>query len=93
VDGKTVDLASGGATYKLTAVYPQMIGSDVDLTVKHQVADISNTNAMYQSNMAVMKALVAKYPELKEAFTAINARAVDADGRDYGTLLAMKDIK
>ena len=93
VEGKTVDLVAGGTTYKLTAVYPQVIGSDLDLTVTHQMADISDTNRTYQSNIAVMKALVAKFPELKEAFTAINARAVDASGHDYGTLLAMKDIK
>jgi len=40
-----------------------------------------------------MKALVAKYPEVRDAFAAVVARAVDPAGRDYGTLLAMKDIK
>jgi hypothetical protein len=40
-----------------------------------------------------MKAMVAKYPELKDAFVAVVARAVDSTGHDYGTLLAMKDIK
>ncbi len=43
--------------------------------------------------MAVIKALIAKYPELKEAFAGVVARAVDPSGHDYGTLLAMKDIK
>jgi len=40
-----------------------------------------------------MKSLVAKYPELRDAFTGVVARAVDPNGRDYGTLLAMKEIK
>jgi hypothetical protein len=57
------------------------------------VPDVSNTNLAYQDNIAVMKALVAKYPELRDAFAGAVARAVDASGRDYGTLLAMKDIK
>jgi hypothetical protein len=61
--------------------------------VKYQAADVSNTNQAYQNNIAVMKALVAKYPELREAFAAVVARAMDPSGRDYGTLLAMKDIK
>jgi hypothetical protein len=92
-EGKTADLSGGAATYKLTAIYPQIVGGDLDLTVTYQVADISNSNQTYQTNLAVMKALVTKYPELKEAFAAVNARAADASGHDYGTLLAMKDIK
>jgi len=41
----------------------------------------------------VIKALVAKYPELREAFYAVVARAVDENGHDYGSLVPMKDIK
>jgi len=92
-EGKTADLAAGTATYKITAVFPAAVGDDLDLIVKYQAADISNTNQTFQSNVAVMKALVAKYPEVREAFAAVVARAVDPGGRDYGTPLAMKDIK
>jgi len=92
-DGKTTDLPGGTATYKLTALFPEFVGNDLDLVVRYQAADISNTNTTYQSNVAVMKALVTKYPELRDAFAAIVARAVDPSGRDYGTMLAMKDIK
>jgi len=93
VGGKTADLVVGTTTYKLTALIPDAVGDDLDLAVKYQIADASNANAAYQANMAVMKALIAKYPELKDAFTGIVARAVDSSGRDYGTLLAVKDIK
>jgi hypothetical protein len=92
-NGKTVDLPAGTAAYKLTAVFPEIVGNDLDLIVKYQAADISNTNLAYQSNVAVIKALVAKYPEVRDAFTAVVARAVNPNGQDYGTLLAMKDIK
>lgn len=92
-DGKTADLSAGTATYKLTALFPEVVGNDLDLIVKYQVPSISDSNQTYQSNVAVMKALVAKYPELRDAFTAVVARAVDPSGRDYGTMLAMKDIK
>jgi hypothetical protein len=92
-DGKTADLAAGTTTYKLTALFPEVVGNDLDLIVRYQAADVSNTNNTYQSNVAVMKALVTKYPELRDAFAAIVARAVDPSGRDYGTMLAMKDIK
>ncbi len=93
VSGKTADLVADGATYKLTSIAPQIVGNDLDLAVRYQSADASNANQAYQSNVAVMKALTAKYPELKDAFNGIVTRAVDANGRDYGTLLAMKDIK
>jgi hypothetical protein len=91
--GKTVDLTAGTATYKLISIFPEIVGNDLDLIVKYQAADISNTNQAYQGNVAVIKALAAKYPEMRDAFAAIVARAVDPSGRDYGTLLAMKDIK
>ncbi len=92
-EGKTVDFQAGTATHKLTAIFPDAMANDLDLLVRYQVSDISNTNQTYQSNIAVMKALVTKYPEFKQAFAAVNARAVDPSGRDYGTLLSMKDIK
>ena len=92
-DGKTADLSSGGATYKLTALFPEVVGNDLDLIVRYQASDISNTNQTYQNNVSVMKALVTKFPEVKDAFAGIVARAVDPSGRDYGTMLAMKDIK
>jgi hypothetical protein len=96
-DGKTADLTVGTGigtgTYKLTALFPEVVGGDLDLIVRYQASDISNTNQTYQNNIAVMKALVAKYPELRDAFAAIVTRAVDSSGHDYGTLLAMKEIK
>lgn len=92
-DGKTIDLAAGMATYKLTALFPEAEGSDLDLVVRYQASDIANTNQTYQINVTLMKALVAKFPELREGFAAVVARAVDPSGHDYGTLLAMKNIK
>jgi hypothetical protein len=92
-DGKTADLSAGGVAYKLTAIFPDVVGNDLDLIVKYSAADISNSNQTYQNNVAVMKGLLTKYPELRDAFAAVVARAVDPSGRDYGTMLAMKDIK
>ena len=91
--GKTVDLAAGGSTFKLTSVFPEVVGNDLDLIVRYQSANVSNTNLAYQDNLNVIKALVTKYPEVRDSFAAVVARAVDVSGRDYGTLLAMKDVK
>jgi hypothetical protein len=87
------DLAVGAKTYQLTALYPLAVANDFDLVVKYQSADVSNAAATYQVNVAVMKALLAKHPELRNAFDGVIARAVEPSGRDYGTMLIMKDIK
>ena len=92
--GSTVELATGGKTQRLTAVFPLAVGQDLDLVVKYQSADVSNTAQTFQDNTAVMKALVIKYPEFRDAFDGVVARAVEpTTGRDYGSLLPMKDIK
>lgn len=89
-----VDLpAAAGKTYKVIALFPLAVGNDLDVVVKYQYPDVSNTAQTFQENMAVIKALVAKYPELRDAFTGVVARAVEPSGRDYGTLLPMKDVK
>ena len=87
------DLVGTGKTYKLTDLFPVVVGNDLDLVVKYQSADVSNSGQTFQDNIAVMKALLAKYPELREAFGGIVARAVEPSGRDYGSLMAIKDIK
>ena len=87
------DLSSGGKTYKITQVFPLLVGNDLDLVVKYQSADVSNTAQTFQDNMTVMRALVSKYPEYREAFAGVVARAVEPSGKDYGSLLQMKDIK
>lgn len=92
-NGKVVDFSSGGKTYHLTEIFPLPVGSDLDVVVKYQAADVSDTTHTFQENSIVIKALVAKFPELREAFAGVVARAVEPSGRDYGTLLAMKDIK
>ena len=93
-DGNTVDLsAANGKTYKLTQIFPVVVANDLDLVVKYQYPDVSNTGQTFQENMAVMRALLAKYPEFRTAFAAVVARAVQPDGKDYGSMMPMKDIK
>ena len=89
----TLSLPSAGKTYNVTQLFAVPVQDGLGLVVKYSVADVSNTSQAFTDNMAVMKALVAKYPEFREAFSSIVARAVAPSGQDYGTLLAMKDVK
>ena len=92
-DSPPLDLTAVGKTYRVTDLFPIPVGHDFDLVVRYQSADVSDTGKTFQDNTAVMKALVAKYPELRDAFAGIVARAVEPSGRDNGSMLAMKDIK
>jgi hypothetical protein len=91
--GNTVDLVAGGKTYKLTHTFPVGVGNDLDLVVKYAALDVSNPNTTYQANMDLIQALLKKYPEFRDGFSAIIARAVEPSGKDYGTMAAVKDIR
>ncbi|MGO9125418.1 MAG: hypothetical protein ACLP6G_11080 [Terriglobales bacterium] len=93
MDGNTVDLVAGGKTYTLTTMFPVAVGQDLDVVVKYQASDVSHSAETFRDNMAVIQALVMKYPELRDGFGGVVARAVEPSGRDYGAMLPMKEIK
>ena len=88
-----VELSGGGKVFRVTTMFPVGVGNDVDLVLKYQSPSIANPTQTYQDNLAAIHALVTKYPEYREGFGAIIARAVEPSGKDYGTMLAVKDIK
>jgi hypothetical protein len=88
-----LQLPSAGKAYSVTQLFAVPVTDGLSIVVKYQVPDVSNTTNAYADNMAVMRALLAKYPEFREGFSSVVARAVAPSGQDYGTLLAMKDIK
>jgi len=85
--------ASGGRSYQVIYMSALPVGNDLNLLVKYRMPDVSNTQQMFDENMAVIRAIVGRYPEFREAFAGVVARATEPSGRDYGTLLAMKDVK
>lgn len=93
VEGSPVELVVNGAPRKLVAVFPLTVGSDLDLVVRYETADVSDTMKTFQENSAVIHALVAKFPELRESFAGVVARGVEPSGRDFGTMLPMKQVK
>ncbi|MBZ5572801.1 MAG: hypothetical protein LAO09_13100 [Acidobacteriia bacterium] len=92
-DSTTIDLAADGKIYKLTTIFPLAVGDDLDLIVKYDSPDVSNTAKTFQENKTVIQALIAKFPEFRDAFDGVVARAVEPSGHDYGSLLPMKEIK
>ncbi len=88
-----VDLPGAGKNYKVTYVDVVPVNNELYLLVKYQSPDVSNTQQAYTDNMNVIKAVATKYPEYRDAFSGIVARATEPSGRDYGSMLAMKDVK
>src|SRR5262249_34535921 len=92
IEGNRSEFSAGGKTYRLTDMYPVGVGNDLDLVVRYESPNVSDTNLAYQENVAVIKAVVAKYPEFRDAFAGIIARATEPSGKDYGTLLGTKEL-
>ncbi|HUQ50241.1 MAG TPA: hypothetical protein VM056_05960 [Terriglobales bacterium] len=87
--------AANGKTYQVTELFvvPNEKDRKLDLVMKYQTNDISNTGQTFIENKEAMKALLARYPELKEPFTNLVARAVAPSGQDFGSMLPIKDVK
>lgn len=92
-NGPVTIVGADGKSYTLTSATPLAVQDGLDLVLKQEVPDASNTTAAFAANMGLIKAVVAKWPEVREIFTSVVARAQDAQGHDYGSLLPMKDIK
>jgi hypothetical protein len=92
-NGTIVDMSAGSKTYHLTEIFLRGVGNDLDVEVSYRAADVSDTAHTFQENTALIKALVARFPEFRDAFGGVVARAVDPSGHDFSSLMAMKDIK
>lgn len=92
-DNSPMSLSANGKVFKVTELAAVPVDNKLDLRIRYQNADAANSGIAFKDNMAVIKAIVAKYPELREAFDSVVARAVDGSGQEYGTLLPMKEIK
>lgn len=89
-----VDLvAANGKSYKVTDIFLVMADNGMNLVVKYSLPDVSNTTQTFQENTTVIKTIASKYPEYRETFAGIVARAVAPNGQDYGTMLDMKNIQ
>jgi uncharacterized protein (DUF2141 family) len=88
-----LSLSANGRVFRVTELAAVPVEDKLDLRVVYQSADAGNSGVAFQDNMAVIHAIVAKYPELRDAFDTVIARAVDGSGHEYGSLLPMKEIK
>jgi hypothetical protein len=89
-----VPVTLNGQTYNIVQAF--VVPDDkqgLDLVYKYSSPDISDQVKTFQQNMAFIRALAQQYPEYKQAFTSIVARAVAPNGQDFGTQLPVTEIK
>jgi len=89
---KPIDFLAGGKVFRVAQVYVVPDNDGLQLVVQHLVADASKTGPNYADNLALIRQWIVTYPEYREAFTAVVARATDPSGREYGSRVPMKDI-
>ena len=84
-----------GKQFQVTSIFvvPDDKQPILNLVMKYNTADISDTAKTFIDNKDAMKALLTKYPELREPFQNLVARAVAPSGQDFGSMLPMKDIQ
>lgn len=93
LDGVPKELAGAGKVYKVKSAFAYGVAGEINLVVKFESADVSDAARSMAENQAVARALVTKWGELRDGFAAIEARATEASGRDFGTLVMLKDLK
>jgi hypothetical protein len=89
---KPLNLTAGNQNFPVFQIQPLTVADVLYLLVRYNVPSIADRGLAFQNNMAVMKAIVERYPEYKDAFGGVVARATDPSGQDYGSLLAMDKI-
>lgn len=94
-ESKPLTINDGGQTFQVTTLFvvPNEKDKQLDLVMKYSVPDISDTGKTFLSNKAAMKALLAKFPEFRQPFANVVARAVAPNGQDFGSVMPVKDIQ
>jgi len=86
-------VSANGKSFQVTEITAVPVDNSLDLRIRYVNPNASDSGVAFQDNMAVIRAIVAKYPEVRGAFESVIARAVDSSGHEYGSLLQVKDIK
>jgi hypothetical protein len=88
-----LSVAANGQTFSVTEMTPVPGSDGLQLTVRYKAPNISDVETTRNQNLAVGKALAARFPGFRDAFTQIVSYAVDPQGRAFWTPLPLKEVK
>ncbi len=90
---KPLTLPAAGRTFKITQVFAVPGDEGLLLVLKYEAENIADAAKADAWNQALSRAFLTRYPEYRQGFAGIVARAVEPGGKDFGSLLLMKDVK
>jgi hypothetical protein len=90
---KPLTLAAAGRTFRITNVFAVPADQGLLLVVKYEAENVADAAKTDAANQALSRAFLTRYPEYRQGFAGIVARAVEPSGKDFGSLLLMKDVK
>lgn len=90
VEGKPVAYSANGKTYTITDMTTYKTDKTLDLLIKYSVPSTSDFSGTQADARGLANALVAQYPELKDAFGNVWVHAIDPSGGDVTGLVKLK---
>ncbi|MGH9533121.1 MAG: hypothetical protein ACRD2Q_12085 [Terriglobales bacterium] len=90
---KPLTLPAAGRTFRITSVFAVPGDEGLLLVLKYEAESVADNAKADAANQALSRAFLTRYPEYKQAFAGIVARGVEPSGKDFGSLLMMKDVK
>jgi hypothetical protein len=88
--GNPVKFSANGKTYSITDMSVFHTDTTFDLSVRYSAASTADFNATQAEARSVATALVAQYPELKDAFNNVWVHAMGPGGSDVVGLINLK---
>lgn len=90
---RPMPLAANGQTFAVTDLHTDGSLGTLDLVINYDVTDTSDPVATRNSNLEVMKAMLAQHPELRQGFHGLWAYANAPNERPFANELSMEQIK
>lgn len=85
-------LKAGAQTFSITSMRTDTFSGSLDLVINYETKDVSNPVATHGEIVELMKAMLARYPELRQAFHGLWVYAHAGNQNPYAIELPMSQI-
>jgi len=93
LDAEPMKIVAKDQTFDITNIHTDGSLGGLDLVVNYKTGDVSDPVATRERNVEVMKALLARHPELREAFHGLWVYANAENQRPFAIELPMNQIQ